>query len=79
MQTLRQAHHIARFVLPWLALPIGVAVAAPLVHPRDLQRVCSASGGLKLIRGRADGKAGGTPDHRSLAFPLCTGLAPALR
>jgi len=33
MQTLRNAHLIACFMLVWFALSIGVAIASPLVKP----------------------------------------------
>ena len=34
MEPLRRAHHLARLVLAWFVLAVGVAAAAPLVHPQ---------------------------------------------
>ena len=71
MQSLRQAHWIARCVLVWFALSIGVAVAAPLVHPQDLQLVCSASGSSKFI---ASDDAQSQGARLTLDCPLCAGI-----
>jgi hypothetical protein len=72
MQSLRHAHRIARFVLVWFALSIGVAIASPLVQPQALQLVCSASGASKVIAGDADEQ-----DSTALQVmhcPLCVGV-----
>jgi hypothetical protein len=71
MQSLRHVHRIARFVLVWFALSIGVAIAAPLVHPQGLQLVCSASGSNKFIASD-DGQAQGA--SLTLDCPLCAGV-----
>ncbi|MBL0252724.1 MAG: hypothetical protein IPQ12_09165 [Polaromonas sp.] len=55
MQTLRSAHHLARLVLVWFALSLGVAIASPVVNPQDLQMVCTGSGAMKLVVTNADG------------------------
>ena len=73
MQSLRQAHRIARFVLVWFALSMGVAIASPIVHPQGMQLVCSASGSLKAIAGNEDGTAA-SPQTRTLDCPLCAAL-----
>jgi hypothetical protein len=57
LQTLRQTRTLARAVLAWFVLSIGVAVAAPVVQPEALSLVCSASGGSKLVSGNDDGSA----------------------
>ena len=49
MQTLRNAHLLARFVLVWFALTVLAAGASPLVHPKAMELVCSADGGIKLV------------------------------
>lgn len=49
MSTLRHAHLIARFMLVWFALSIGVAIASPLVKPQAMTLVCSSVGGMKLL------------------------------
>lgn len=48
MQALRNAHLLARFVLAWFALSMGVAIASPLVQPKSMQLVCSAAGAITV-------------------------------
>jgi hypothetical protein len=73
MQTLRNAHLLARCVLVWFALSIGVAIASPLVKPQSVQLVCSASGAVKVI---ADGGGEDTGALRNtLDCPLCAAVS----
>ncbi len=76
MQTLRNAHTIARFLLVWFALSIGVAIASPVVKPQSLQMVCSAAGTLTLVATDSDG--GTASNNHLLDCPLCavTGALP---
>ena len=69
MQILRNAHLIARFVLVWFALSLGVAVASPMVNPQVSELVCSGTGGMKLIVVTDDG-ANQVP-AALLDCPLC--------
>lgn len=39
---------VARLVLGWFLVALGVAAAAPLVHPQAVQLVCSANGLIEL-------------------------------
>ncbi len=72
MHTLRNAHLLARFVLVWFALSIGVAIASPLVKPQSVQLVCSASGAVKIV---ADGGDDDTAALRNtLDCPLCAAV-----
>lgn len=72
MQRLRNAHLLARLVLVWFALSIGVAIASPLIMPQILQLVCSASGAVKII---ADGDYDDTGALRNtLDCPLCAAV-----
>lgn len=73
LHSLRNAHRIARFVLVWFALSLGVAIAAPLAQGQGMQLVCSASGSLKVIAVGETGNAGGIQSP-SLDCPLCVGL-----
>lgn len=78
MQTLRHATHIARFVLVWFALSIGVAIASPMVMPQGMQLVCSGAGAVKVV---VAGEAGKAPvASHSLDCPLCAnfGAPPPL-
>ena len=82
MQILRNAHLLARFVLVWFVLFVGVSVASPLVNPQASQMVCSAMGGMKMVssddgaNGQAHGGLkGGSGDTVKLSSnmdcPLC--------
>jgi hypothetical protein len=82
MQTLRNAHLLARFVLVWFVLFVGVSVASPLVNPQTSQMVCSAMGGMKMVlaedgandgaNGHANGDSGDTVKlSSSMDCPLC--------
>lgn len=69
MQTLRNAHQLARFVLAWFVLTLGVAIASPVVHPRAMQLICSAAGDYKLVV--QDDAGGGVVQHHTLECPMC--------
>jgi hypothetical protein len=69
MQRLRQARFLARLVLAWFALAIGVAIASPVVQPTTTQLVCGG-GEMKLVVHDESGNESAsthTPD-----CPLCT-------
>ena len=75
MQTLRQAHLLARFVLVWFALSIGVAIASPLVKPQAMELICSGSGVMKVLVKTEDGTQKSV--NVTLDCPLCaTSSAP---
>ena len=63
METLRRAHRLARFVLAWFVLSVGVAVAAPVLKTQDLDVVCSSAGVQELAAG-GEGAAGHGHDHQ---------------
>lgn len=70
MQLLRSSTLIARLVLAWFALTLGVAVASPIVHPQALELVCSASGSMKLVA-VGDEAPGVQASSHSLDCSLC--------
>lgn len=72
MQILRNAHTLARFVLVWFALSVGVAIASPMVKPQAMQMVCSSAGAIKVVATDAD--TGSAPATNTLDCPLCAGL-----
>ena len=72
MQSLRQAAVLARLVLAWFALAIGVAVASPLVKPQAIELICSGSGAMKVLVKGEDGKPAAS--HHTLDCPLCATL-----
>lgn len=73
MQTLRRAHLLARLVLVWFALSIGVAIASPIVHPQAMQLVCSGSGVMKVLITSEDGVQEVT--SQSMDCPLCASIS----
>jgi hypothetical protein len=71
MQALRNATLLARLVLAWFALSIGVAVASPVVNPQAIELICSG-GVVKLA---ASGENSGQPaTNHTLDCPLCAPL-----
>jgi hypothetical protein len=69
MHTLRRARFLARLVLAWFALSLGVAIASPLVQPTDIEVICSGTGAMKLL---VKGDAGtDKPATHTLDCPLC--------
>jgi hypothetical protein len=76
MQALRNAKFITRLVLVWFALFIGAAVASPMVKPTDLQMVCSAAGGMKMVV--SDDGGNEVIANSGMDCPLCaSGMSPA--
>lgn len=76
MQRLRNAPLLARLVLVWCALFLGVATAAPLWQTGQLQMICSA-GGMQLVdTGLPDGEP-----HlpTGMDCPLCASVVPPPR
>ena len=55
LQTIRSLRWLARLVLAWFVLSIGVAVASPLVNPQAMELICSGSGAIKLLVKTDDG------------------------
>ncbi len=74
MQRLRHAAVLARWVLVWFALSLGVAVASPLVKPQAVDLVCSAGGTVKLVV-KGDLPDGGAAPSHTLDCPLCLPFA----
>ncbi|MBK6998451.1 MAG: DUF2946 domain-containing protein [Rhodoferax sp.] len=69
MQTLRNAHLIARFVLVWFALFIGTGIASSLVKPQAMELICSSSGVMKVLVKTDEGSK--EVVSYSLDCPLC--------
>ncbi len=70
MQPLRQAQRLAKFILVWFALSIGVAIASPIIKPQNIELICSGSGAMKLLAIADDGSSVATPGNM-LDCPLC--------
>ena len=73
MQHLRNAKLIARFVLVWFALSIGVAIASPMVKPQSMQLVCSGLGAMQVIVAGDDGMVPAA--SHTLDCPLCASIS----
>lgn len=57
MHALRTSSTLARLVLAWLMLTLGVAMAAPLVQPQAMEIVCSTGAGAKVVFVASDDEA----------------------
>jgi hypothetical protein len=71
MQRLRTSALLARLVLAWLMLTLGVAVASPLAHPQAMELVCTTAAAAKLIVLNDDGDQAAPQNHHALDCPLC--------
>lgn len=59
------------WVLGWFMASLGVAIAAPIVHPQSIQLICSSTGTIMLVMQTDDGtveKMGSS----GMDCPLCT-------
>lgn len=74
MQPLRSARFLARFVLAWFVLVVGLAAAAPVVQPQSLDVICS--GGMMKLVVQGDADEGQASAAVSLDCPLCMSVAP---
>jgi len=75
MQSLRNAHLFARFVLVWFTLSIGVTIASPIVKPQAMELICTGSGVMKVLVKTDDGTR--EASSYTLDCPLCvTSSAP---
>lgn len=79
MHFLRNATMVARFVLIWFALSLGVAVASPLVKPQPMEVICTGSGAMKVLVQTDEGLQ--ELVTLSLDCPLCApgGAPPTVR
>jgi hypothetical protein len=71
MQQLRNALHIARLVLVWFALSVGVAVASPVLNPKSMDVVCTGTGIMKLV---VQGDDDNTASAKTMDCPLCMSI-----
>ncbi|GDY36778.1 hypothetical protein ACINB_26700 [Acidovorax sp. NB1] len=69
LQTLRSLRWLARLVLAWFVVSMGVAVASPLVNPQAMELICSGSGAIKLLVKTDDGAQ--EMQSHTLDCPLC--------
>lgn len=70
MQLLRASSLLARLVLAWFVLSLGVAAASPLVKPQALERVCGTGTSAKLVVLNTDDLSIAA-SHHVLDCPAC--------
>lgn len=79
MDAFRTHKLLARLVLAWFALFVGVSVASPIVKPSSTQLICSASGAMKLVAvDTADGEGQAQSSMATMDCPLCSPMGLAL-
>lgn len=61
---------LARLILAWFVLTLGVAVASPMVYPQAMELVCSDGGTMKVVVIGEDGEAVQVGQH-TLDCPMC--------
>ena len=76
MEPLRRARHFARVLLGWFVLALGVAAAAPLVHPQAIELVCGAAGQVKAVVHTDDGTVEMGAAHLDCALCLVASAPP---
>jgi hypothetical protein len=77
MNHLRQAKTLARFVLMWFALSLGVAMASPLVAPKAMDLVCTTGGAMKIVFSDEADKAESSAHTMDCALCMAVGIPPA--
>jgi hypothetical protein len=70
LQSLRNFSLLARLVLAWVVVSLGVAVASPIVKPQDILLVCTGSGAMKVLVKAADGSTSEVSGN-TMDCPLC--------
>lgn len=70
MSHMRTTTFLVRLMLAWFVCALGVAVASPMVNPKTIDIVCSASGGMQMVVVGEDGQAD-TAGHHTLDCSLC--------
>jgi hypothetical protein len=73
--TTTQLRRLARFVLAWYVLFVGVSVLASTLQPKTMEVVCSSMGLMKLV---VQGEGGDAQVRSSMDCPLCAHATPAL-
>lgn len=72
MASLRRIHLLHRLVLAWFLLSLGIAIASPIVHPKSMQLVCSASGAVMVSFQADDGDR--ETQFSAADCPLCAAV-----
>lgn len=79
MKMPRTFYALRLWVLAWFVASLGVAIAAPIVHPQPIQLICSSTGTVMLLMQSDEGTVEkmGTS---GMDCPLCSpaGAPPAV-
>ena len=70
MTLLHNVSLIARFMLVWFALSIGIAVASPLIKPQGMELICTGTTGVMKVLIQTDDGPQEASMH-TLDCPLC--------
>ena len=70
MDTLRATKTLARLVLAWFVLTLGVAMASPVVATKTFEMVCSDGGPMKFIAVDQNGDVTAVSQH-TLDCAMC--------
>lgn len=70
MQVLRASQLLARLVLAWFALTLGVAALSPMVHPQALELICTSGVTAKLVVRGSEGDTAPV-GHQTLDCSAC--------
>ena len=73
--TMTLLRRLARFVLAWYVLFVGVSVLAATLQPKTMDVVCSSMGIMKVV---VQGEGGDTQVSAGMDCPLCAHATPAL-
>ncbi len=73
--TSARLHRLARLVLVWYGLFVGLSVLASTLQPKTLEVVCSSMGMMKVV---VQGEGGDDQVRSSMDCPLCAHATPTL-
>ena len=77
MEYLRQTKTLARFVLVWFVMSVGVAMASPLVAPKAMELVCTTGGAMKIVSSDDADKSESNAHTMDCALCMAVGIPPA--
>ena len=75
MLTLTQTRKLARHVLAWFVLSLGLSLAQPLLAQPSVELVCSSGGVMKMVTQDTDQTA--THHHQDCSVCMSVGLPAA--
>ena len=68
-------HRLARLVLVWYVLFVGVSFLAATLQPKSMEVVCSSMGLMKVV---VQGEGGDAQVRSTMDCPLCAHATPTL-